>query len=82
MNTKFTALVLSLLAVGTAVAQTADVEIGHTSIIPCHLANISYRTGQRILWDAEREEIVGNPEAAKLLTKDYRAPWKLPLKMS
>jgi predicted dehydrogenase len=56
----------------------ADVEIGHTSIIPCHLANISYKTGQRIIWNAEREEIVGNPEAAKLLTKTYRAPWHLP----
>ena len=55
----------------------ADVEVGHTSIIPCHLANISYKTGQRILWDAEREEIVDNPEAAKLLTKEYRAPWSL-----
>jgi hypothetical protein len=55
----------------------ADVEIGHTSIIPCHLANISYKTGQRILWDAEREEIVGNAEASRLMTKEYRAPWKL-----
>jgi len=55
----------------------ADVEIGHTSIVPCHLANISYKTGRRILWDAQREQIVNDPEASKLLTKNYRAPWRL-----
>jgi hypothetical protein len=55
----------------------ADVEIGHTSIIPCHLANISYKTGDRIQWDAEREQIVGNAAASKLLTKEYRGGWKV-----
>lgn len=53
----------------------ADVEVGHTSIVPCHLANISYKTGTKVVWDANREQIINNPEAAKLLTKPYRDPW-------
>lgn len=57
---------------------TADVEIGHTSIIPCHLGNIAYKTGRTIKWDAQRERILDDPEASKLLTKEYRGPWRLP----
>jgi len=57
--------------------KTADVEIGHLSSVPGHLANIAYRTGRRIHWDAEQERIKGDPEANKLLTRHYRKPWML-----
>jgi len=56
----------------------ADIEIGHRSIIPCHLGNISYRTGRKIRWDAQQEQIVGDAEASRLLSKKYRDPWHLP----
>jgi predicted dehydrogenase len=56
----------------------SDVEIGHNSMIACHLANIAFRTGRRVKWDADREQIVGDAEAQKLITKPYRAPWSLP----
>ena len=55
----------------------APVETAHHSAIPGHLGLISMLTGQKINWDVEKEEIVGNAEAGKLLTRDYRAPWKL-----
>ncbi|QEL13339.1 Gfo/Idh/MocA family protein [Limnoglobus roseus] len=54
-----------------------DVEIGHRSATVCHLGNISVRTGRKITWDPAKEEIVGDAEAAKLVTKQYREPWKL-----
>ena len=54
-----------------------DVEIGHRSATVCHLGNIALRTGAPIVWDPEKEEIVGDAEAAKLMTKEYRKPWKL-----
>ena len=42
----------------------ADVEEGHLVSSACHLANISLRLGGRALrWDAEKEQIVGDPEA-------------------
>jgi predicted dehydrogenase len=53
----------------------ADVEDGHHTAVACHLANISLRTGSKIRWDAEREEIIGNPEAARMLARSYRKPW-------
>jgi len=39
---------------------------------------ISYETGSKILWNAQQEQIEGNPAAAKLLKRDYREPWKHP----
>ena len=42
------------------------------------LAMISYKTGSRVVWDGQREQIVGNPAAAELLKREYRAPYKHP----
>jgi hypothetical protein len=33
------------------------------------------RVGRVVSWDAARQEILGDSEAAALLTKRYRAPW-------
>lgn len=54
-----------------------DVEIGHRSASVCHLGNIAIRTGRKITWDPKTETIVGDKEAAALLTKEYRKPWTL-----
>jgi predicted dehydrogenase len=55
----------------------SDVEIGHRSTSAPHLANISLRSGRKIKWDGAKEQIVDDAEAARLLSKEYRAPWKL-----
>ena len=55
-----------------------DVLEGHLSAALCHLANISFRTGDKLLFDAERERFVGNAGADTLLTRDYREPWVVP----
>jgi predicted dehydrogenase len=56
----------------------SDVEIGHNSMIACHLANIAQRLGRLIKWDVEREMVVGDSEAQQYVSRAYRAPWKLP----
>lgn len=38
---------------------SSPIELGHKVITAAHLANISYRTGKRVVWDAEKERIVG-----------------------
>ena len=43
----------------------------------CHLANAAVRTGRAINWDPKKEEIVGDAEAAKLLTRPFRQEWKV-----
>ncbi len=53
----------------------ADIEQGHQVTTTCHLANISLRTGRKIRWNAETEEIVGDAEASKWLERPYRKPW-------
>lgn len=53
------------------------VETAHHSAIPGHLGLIAMMTGRRIKWDARKEKIAGDPEASKLLTREYRPPWHL-----
>jgi predicted dehydrogenase len=48
------------------------------STATAQLAMISYKTNSRVVWDQQKEQIVGNPAAAKLLKRDYRAPYKHP----
>jgi hypothetical protein len=54
-----------------------DVEIGHRSATVCHLGNIVARLGRGIQWDPVKETIVGDPEAATMLSRPYRQPWAL-----
>lgn len=57
----------------------APVEVAHRSITICHLGNIAMRLGRNTLkWDPDKEHILGDPEASKMLSRPYRAPWKLP----
>jgi len=39
---------------------------------------IAYDTGAKIGWDAQQEQIIGNPAGSALLKRDYRQPWKHP----
>ena len=55
----------------------SDIETGHYSTSGPHLANIALKLGRKIEWDWKNERIVGDPEANRLLTKHYRAPWKV-----
>jgi predicted dehydrogenase len=55
----------------------SDVEIGHNSMIACHLGNIAYRLGRRVAWDVAGEKMIGDAEAQALVTRPYRAPWAL-----
>ena len=55
-----------------------DVLEGHLSAALCHLANISHRTGDKLLFDPAKERFVGNFGADSLLKRDYREPWVVP----
>jgi predicted dehydrogenase len=54
------------------------VEVAHHSAIPGHLGLIALLVGRKIKWDSAKEEIVGDAEASKLLSRPYRAPLALP----
>ena len=55
----------------------ADIEIGHRSTTTALLGNVAYRTGRRITWDGATERIVGDSDASRYLTREYRKPWTL-----
>lgn len=54
-----------------------DIFEGHRSTTTMQLANISYRTGRKIHWDVDKEQIINDPGASVLLSKQYRSPWSL-----
>ena len=52
-----------------------EVEDGHRVNVACHLANMSLKLGRAIRWDPDKEQVVGDKEAAAMCVKPYRAPW-------
>lgn len=53
-------------------------EDAHLSTSAVKLAMIAYETGSKVNWNAATQNIEGNPAAARLLKREYRAPWKHP----
>jgi predicted dehydrogenase len=53
------------------------VRTAHCSAVPGHLSLIALRVNRTLKWDAKKEEIIGDAEASKLLTREYRGDWKL-----
>ncbi len=58
---------------------TSDVEIGHLSVLPFHISNISYRVGnQRLQFDPATESFTNCDEANQYLKRQYRSGWAIP----
>jgi len=53
----------------------AEIQEGHESSTLCHLANLGYRLGRTLEFDPHTEKFLGDNEANKLLTRDYREPY-------
>jgi predicted dehydrogenase len=67
-----------LKAVGTRGKPVADIEQGHISTASCILANQSMKLGRTLEWDPEKQRVVSDDEANKLLKRPYRKPWVHP----
>jgi predicted dehydrogenase len=61
--------------------QNNDIEEGCISATLMHLGNISYRLGRTINFDPDKQVIVGDAEASKMMTRNYRAPFVVPAKV-
>jgi predicted dehydrogenase len=46
--------------------------------VALNLAHLSLHLGRKLHWDADKWEVIGDKEATRMLTPQYRAPWKLP----
>ena len=54
------------------------IEDAYRSTATVQLGMIAYETAATIQWDSATETIPGNTAAARLLKREYRAPWKHP----
>jgi predicted dehydrogenase len=55
----------------------SDLKSAVISDLICHLCDISIRTGRAIQWDPDKEIIVGDTEAAAMMSRPLRPPWHL-----
>ena len=54
----------------------SEIESGHTAIL-CHLVNLAYHHRKTIKWDPQKMNFADPSCDPKLLTRDYRTPWKV-----
>ena len=55
----------------------SPVEAAVQSDIISHLSDICIRTGRKIAWDPEKEDIVHDAAASRMLHRGLRSPWRL-----
>jgi predicted dehydrogenase len=67
-----------LECIRTRARPVADIEEGHISTTSCILANLSQQLGRTLTWDPERQRVVNDDEANRLLRRPYRQPWVHP----
>jgi hypothetical protein len=54
-----------------------NAEAAHRTITVIHLANIAIRVGRKIRFDPDKEVILGDEEANRLVNQPMRPPWHL-----
>ncbi|OGV63277.1 MAG: hypothetical protein A2283_15090 [Lentisphaerae bacterium RIFOXYA12_FULL_48_11] len=64
-------------AVKTRQTPASDIDSAVQSDFISHLGDICIRTGRKIKWDTERETIVGDTEAVRMMNRARRESWGL-----
>ncbi|MDB6116581.1 MAG: gfo/Idh/MocA family oxidoreductase [Verrucomicrobiaceae bacterium] len=67
-----------LNAIDKGTKPACDIEIGHRSSVLPLLGMLSLKTGRSLQWDGAKEQIIGDEDASKLLSRPGRGPWQLP----
>lgn len=67
-----------LKAIDTGSLPVSNLESGHRSTTMALLGMLSGKIGRSVQWDGQKEIIVGDKEANRLMSRPYRAPWKYP----
>lgn len=65
-------------AIKTGQKPVSDIEEIHRSTNVSLLGMLALKLGRSVQWDGEKEVIVGDPEANKLLSRKYRGEWEYP----
>jgi predicted dehydrogenase len=56
----------------------SDIAIAHRSTTMSLLGMLSLKLGRSVRWNADKEQIIDDDEANKLLRREYRGDWKYP----
>jgi predicted dehydrogenase len=64
-------------AIHESTRPAVDIEIGHRVATLCNLGNLSYLLGRKLVWDGDRQEVIGDEQANRLLGKPQRYPYHL-----
>jgi predicted dehydrogenase len=67
-----------LTAVRRRTPTRASALTAHRSCALVHLGDIAFQTGGRVEFDPQSERFIDNDKANALLSKEYRAPYRLP----
>ncbi len=54
-----------------------DIEIAHRTATLCNLGNLSMLLGRKLVWDGDRQEVIGDAQANRLLSRPQRHPYCL-----
>ena len=65
-------------AIKTKRRSVCDIEIAHRSTNMSLLGMLSLKLGRSLQWDGDKELIIGDEQANKLLSREYRKPWEYP----
>ena len=64
-------------AVKSRVQPESNLEYAREMTLPMHLGLISWRLGETLKWNPEKEKFIGNRKANKLLGRKARKAWRL-----
>jgi predicted dehydrogenase len=64
-------------AIKTRVQPVSNIDDAVRSDTISHLSDIAIRTGRKIKWDWQKEVIVGDDQAGRMIRRALRAPWRL-----
>jgi predicted dehydrogenase len=67
-----------LAAIDSRRKPVADIEEGHITAASCILANNAMKLGRTLTWDPQKQQVVGDEEANRMLRRPYRSPWVHP----
>jgi len=54
-----------------------DIEIAHRTATLCNLGNLACILGRKLVWDGEKQEVVGDAVATRLAQPPQRYPYVL-----
>ncbi len=65
-------------AIKSKTRPVADIQVGHYATNMSLLGMLSLKLGRSVAWDGKKDLVIGDDEANKLLSREYRSPWEYP----